>query len=69
MENNTDLKNIFNTVGIIDCVNLPRFQNRLDHQTEKSIHRSALFLFLLLACRDIEVNPGPGQAHKGFSIY
>ena len=39
------------------------------HRTEKSIHRSDLFLFLLLACKDIEVNPGPGQANKGFSIY
>ena len=26
-------------------------------------------MFLLLACKDIEVNPGPGQANKGFSIY
>ena len=67
--NNTDLKNIFNTVGFIDCIKLLRFQNRLYHRTEKSIHRSALFLFLLLACVDIEVYPGPGQADKGFSIY
>ena len=68
--NNTDLKkNIFNTVGFIDCIKLLRFQNRLYHRTEKSIHSSALFLFLLLACRDIEVNPGPVQAEKGFSTY
>ena len=68
--NNTDLKkNTFNTVGIIDCIKLLRFQNRLYDQTEKSIHRSALFLFLLLACGDIEVNSGPGQTEKGFSIY
>ena len=46
-----------------------RFQKRFYHQTEKSMHRSALFLFLLLACGDNEVNPGPGQADKGFSIY
>ena len=38
-------------------------------RTEKSIYRSALFLLLLLACGDIEFNPGPGQADKGFSIY
>ena len=28
------------------------------------MHRSALFLFSLLVCRDIENNPGPGQADK-----
>ena len=68
--NNTDLKNnIFNTVGFIDCIKLLRYQNRLHHRTEKSIHGGALFLFLLLSCGDIEVNPGPGQAGKGFSIY
>ena len=68
--NNTDLKkNTFNTVGIIGCIKSLRFQNKLYHWTEKSIHRSALFLFLLLACRDTEVNPGPGQTDKGFSIY
>ena len=61
--------NIFNTVGFIDCIKLLRYQNRLYHRTEKSIHRSALFLFLLLSCGDIEVNPGPRQADKGFSIY
>ena len=69
-ENNTDLKkNIFNTVGFIDCIKLLRFQNRLYHQTEKSIHSSALFLFLLLACGDIEGYPGSVKAEKGFSIY
>ena len=26
-------------------------------------------MILLLACGDIEVNPGPGQAGKGFCIY
>ena len=67
--NNTYLKNVFNTVGSNDCIKLLRFQNRLYHRTEKSIHRSALSLFLLLACVDIEVNPGHGQADKGFSIY
>ena len=68
--NNTDLKkNIFNTVGFIDCIKLLRFQNRLYHQTEKSIHSSALFLFLLLACGDIEGYPGSVKAEKGFSIY
>ena len=67
--NNTDLKkNIFNTVGFIDCIKLLRFQNRLYHRTEKGIHRSALFLLLLLACGDIEVNLGPRQADKGFSM-
>ena len=68
--NNTDLKkNIFNTVGFIDCIKLLRYQIRLYHRTKKSIHSSALFLFLLLACGDNEVNPGPGQAGKGFCIY
>ena len=67
--NNSLKKNIFNTVRFIDCIKLLRYQNRLYHWTEKSIHKSALFLFLLLACGDIEVNPGPGQADKGFSIY
>ena len=68
--NNTDLtKNIFSTVGFIDCIKLLRYQNRLCHRTEKSIHTSTLFLFLIRACGDIEVNPGPEQADKGFSIY
>ena len=68
--NNTDLKkNIFNTVEFIDCIKLLRFQNRLYHRTEKSIHRSDLFLFLLLARGDIEANHGPAQTDKGFSIY
>ena len=54
--NNADLKkNIFNTVGFIDCIKLLRFQNRLYHRTEKIIQRSVLFLLLLLACGDIEV--------------
>ena len=44
--NDTDLKkNIFNTVGFIDCIKLPRFQSRLYHGTEKSIHTSAFFSF------------------------
>ena len=63
------LRRIFLTLVIIDCIKLLRFQNRLYYRTEKSIHRSALFLFLLLACGDIEVNSSPGQADKGFSIY
>ena len=68
--NNTDLKkNIFNTVEFIDCIKLLRFQNRLYHRTEKSIHRSDLFLFLLLARGDTEANHGPTQTDKGFSIY
>ena len=66
--NDIDIKkNIFNTVRFIDCINLLRC--RLYHRREKSIHRTALFLFLLLACGDIGVNPGPGQAEKGFYIY
>ena len=36
---------------------------------EKSTDRGAVFLFVFLACGDIEVNPGPGQVDKGFSIY
>ena len=67
--NSTDLNNIFNTVGFIDCIKLLRYHNRLYHRPEKSIQRSSLFLFLLLACEDIEVTPCPGQADKGFSIY
>ena len=50
--NDTDIKkNIFKSVRFIDCINLLRC--RLYHRTEKSIHSSALFLFLLLACGDI----------------
>ena len=60
---------IFLTVGFIDCIKLLRYQNRLYHRTEKSKHRSALFLILLLTGGDIEVNLGPGQADKGFSLY
>ena len=41
------------------------YETLLEVYTFKSIHRSALLLFLLLVCRDIENNPGPGQADKG----
>ena len=44
--NITDVKeNIFNTVGFIYCIKLLRYQNRLYHQTEKSITGVLYFCF------------------------